>query len=295
MLELMIAIGLGLLIIAAGIQVFLSSTQSMRLQQSSANVQNSGLFGLDYLVRDIRRANIDSNSAAMTRDLLHGGVVLTAQNLSKNTAFTIDEKLLSRANIGPSNLAGDLKSDQLVIQYRNTVGSDFDCEGKQILPNQYVVQRYFLKQERAGTQASPLSEISLRCKSVVYDGDDIASLNLSGDGEMIIPNVDHLRILLVVAKDTTAPADGRMDTFSNVSLSEYLKLEDKPQIVAIKLGLLVRSPDTVSHGTSKSKFTILDLENKSLVATTQSQQYIRQILTQTVALRNGFGVKNSTE
>ena len=294
MLELLISVGLGLLIVAAGIQVFVNSSQSMRLQQSNANVQNSGLFGLDYIVRDVRRANIDSNSAAMTRDLLHGGVVLTKANLSNNTAVSVNEDLLSRSSIGPSNLK-DLKSDQLVVQYRNTVGSQFDCEGQQIFPNQYVVQRYFVHQESPATTTNPFPTLSLRCKSVTYTGSSISALDLSGAGSVVIPNVDHFRVLLTVAKDTTTPPDARMDTFTNVSLSEYMKLNDKPQIVAVKLGLIVRSPENVAQGTSATKFTLLDLENKALISEAERPQFVRQVLTQTVALRNGFGVKNSTE
>jgi type IV pilus assembly protein PilW len=49
---------------------------------------------------------------------------------------------MTQGNIGLSNLQ-DEKSDQLVIQYRNTIGNSFDCEGNQINLNAYVVERYF--------------------------------------------------------------------------------------------------------------------------------------------------------
>ncbi len=57
--------------------------------------------------------------------------------------------LLTKSSIGPSNF-NNLKSDQIVIQYKNTIGSQFNCEGVKVLPNQFVVQRYFLKEERQG-------------------------------------------------------------------------------------------------------------------------------------------------
>ena len=85
LIELMIALVLGLLIVAASIQVFVNANQSLAFQQSNANIQNSGLFGMDYIIRDLRRANIDSNSAAMTVDTLHGGVVFNNTNISKAT------------------------------------------------------------------------------------------------------------------------------------------------------------------------------------------------------------------
>lgn len=295
LIELMIALVLGSLIVAASIQVFMNANQSLAFQQSSANIQNSGLFGMDYIIRDLRRANIDSNSAAMTVDTLHGGVVFSNTNISKATmtnAETINA-LLTKSSIGPSNFK-NIKSDQIVIQYKNTIGSQFNCEGVKVLPNQFVVQRYFLKEEKAAAAAGEYRPLSLRCKATVYTGDSITSLDLSGDGEMLIPNVDHFRVLLGVARDN-AVKDGVMDEFIYVSPSEYTKLSDKPQIVSIQLGILVRSPETVSNGTELTKFTVLDLENKELLTDPDKSKYLRQVITQTVALRNGFGVKNQAE
>ena len=304
LIELMIALTLGLLIVAASIQVFITANQSLAFQQSSANIQNSGLFGMDYIVRDLRRANIDSNSAAMTRDTLHGGVVFNQGNLSQValTNQTAVEPLLTKSNVGPSNLK-NLNSDQIVIQYKNTIGSQFNCEGAKVAPNQFIVQRYFLKQEKdvAGNGYRPLS---LRCKAAVYTGDAITSLDLSGNGEMLIPNVDHFRVLLGVARDNeiknpagtiTQAKDGVMDDFLYVSPSEYIKLADKPQIVSIQLGVLVRSPETVAKGTDAAQFTVLDLTDKELREDVDKKKYLRQVIIQTVALRNGFGVKNKVE
>ncbi|WP_308912292.1 PilW family protein [Acinetobacter schindleri] len=295
LIELMIALVLGSLIVAASIQVFINANQSLAFQQSSANIQNSGLFGIDYIVRDLRRANIDSNSAAMTIDTLHGGIVFNNKNISKATMTDVGSinALLTKSSIGPSNFK-NLKSDQIVIQYKNTIGSQFNCEGVKVLPNQFVVQRYFLKEEKAAATADQYRPLSLRCKATVYTGDSATSLDLSGDGEMLIPNVDHLRVLLGVARDNPVK-DGVMDDFLYVSPSEYIKLIDKPQIVSIQLGILVRSPETVANGTELTKFTVLDLQNKELLTDPDKSKYLRQVITQTVALRNGFGVENRAE
>lgn len=305
LIELMVALLLGSLIVAASIQVFINANQSLAFQQSSANIQNSGLFGMDYIVRDLRRANIDSNSAAMTVDTLHGGVVFKSTNISNATMANMEavNALLTKSSIGPSNFKR-LSSDQIVIQYKNTIGSQYNCEGAQVLPNQFVVQRYFLKEEKAPLAKDQYRPLSLRCKAAVYTGDSITSIDLSGDGEMLIPNVDHFRVLLGVARDSdvkdasgavTEVKDGVMDEFIYVSPSEYLKLLDKPQIVSIQLGILVRSPETVANGTELTDFTVLDLTNKELLVDPNKSKYLRQVVTQTVALRNGFGVKNQAE
>ena len=304
LIELMIALVLGLIIVAAAVQVFITANRNLAFQQSSSNIQNSGLFGVDNLIRDLRRANIDSNSAAMTVDTLHGGVVFNQENLSNTTLDNKAdvESLLTKSNVGPSNFVG-LNSDQVVIQYKNTIGSQFNCEGVRIAPNQFVVQRYFLKEEKASENEDGYRPLSLRCKALAYTGDANTSFDLSGDGEMLIPNVDHFRVLLGVARDNeisakgvvTQAKDGVMDDFLYVSPTEYAKLPDRPQIVSIQLGLLVRSPETVANGTEANAFTVLDLSQRTLRTDKQNSKYLRQVITQTIAMRNGFGVKNKAE
>lgn len=307
LIELMVALVLGSLIVAASIQVFINANQSLTFQQSSANIQNSGLFGLDYIIRDVRRANIDSNSAAMTVDTLHGGIVFNSKNISNATLSNESalNALLTKSAIGPSNLKSS-NSDQLVIQYKNTIGSQFNCEGSKVLPNQFVVQRYFLKEEKTSATPDGYRPLSLRCKAVTYMGDSITNLDLSGDGEMLVPNVDHFRVLLGIARDNPVKVtnskgevnlvkDGVMDDFLYVSPTEYSKLTDKPQIVSIKLGLLVRSPEAVMNGTTTTTFSVLDVTNKELRTDPDKAKYLRQVITQTIALRNGFGVENKVE
>jgi prepilin-type N-terminal cleavage/methylation domain-containing protein len=139
LIELMIAITLGLLVSAVAIQLFLTSQRSITTQQGMMNLQNTTLFGLGTMVNDIRLANLNSSVPFVDDNVLYGGVVLSERNISANLAssppaFSIDENLLTRGAIGPTNLdikdADDniLGSDQLVIQYRVNTPNQFDCE-----------------------------------------------------------------------------------------------------------------------------------------------------------------------
>jgi type IV pilus assembly protein PilW len=60
LIELMVALVLGLLVSAAAVQLFTGSILSTRMQQANDELQNSGIFGLDYIVRDIRLANYEN-------------------------------------------------------------------------------------------------------------------------------------------------------------------------------------------------------------------------------------------
>lgn len=315
LLELMISLVLGLLISAAAIQIFILNQRSVTSQQSLMNIQNSAIFGLNTIVRDVRLANLRSSQPYMDDKILYAGIVLAPTNLSahytgtgaaKKLDFTIDENLLSRGEIRESNLDNQ-HSDQLVIQYKVTVPNQFDCEGKGVAIDTYVVQRYFLREDNQKNN-DPNKPLALACKATSYTETDSTTKQtlpgLSGLGEIIIQRVDHFSVLLEVANDgmekdcskkTTTPSeDGKLDCFSYMKINDYLKLTNspKPQIIAVKIGMLVRATD--SSGRDKffkdtHSFDVLQITSP-LKKDEKNDLYLRKVVTETIALRNGFGI-----
>lgn len=310
LIELMVALTLGLLISAAAIQLFMTSQKSVASQQGLMNLQNSSIFGLETMVRDIRQANLRGREPYIDDKTVAGGIVLTANNLStyKNAAgafaFTIDPTLLSNGDVGLSNLVG-LKSDQLVIQYRVNGPNHFDCEGNSIPANTHVVQRYFVRKDTKALANEPNEGLALACKATRYLNEDISTkttlTGLDGAGQIIIPRVDHFSVLLGVAKDGmnstctgTAAADVILDCFGYVDLETYKKLTTKPQIVSVKIAVLVRSIDTVGKNEFFDKNKVYKVLNREaiLIDHDRNDQYLRSVVSQTIALRNGFGIAN---
>lgn len=325
LIELMISLVLGLLVSAIAIQLFLTSQRSATTQQGIMNLQNSTMFGLGEVIKHIRLANLNASQPYINDKVLYGGVVLAGDNISnkRNTDgslnFAINNNLLTRGSIGPSNLK-DQKSDQLVIQYRVSTPNQFDCEGTELTSGDYVVERYFL---RADTNRNdPNEPLALACKAARYTETSAktnspSDLKLAGNGEMIIPRVDHFSVRLGVAYDgannncdaiTTSTTSGtppvtttknidpdtRLDCFSYMNIEAYRALTgEKPQIVSIQIGLLARSSDTV--GSNKffdpnQKYKILNVD-EILKVDDNNKLYLRSIVTQTIAIRNGFGIQ----
>ncbi len=73
LIELMIAMLLGLILIAGVINLFLASSQTYRLQEAMFRVQESGRFALDVMLRDLRDAGFQN---------------LLPINASRNTSIT---------------------------------------------------------------------------------------------------------------------------------------------------------------------------------------------------------------
>lgn len=162
LIELMVALVLGLLISAAAIQLFITSQNTFSLQQGGADVQDSSIFGLELMSRNVRMANYGGGRPVMNDFTPIGGIVLTSDpaaektrlgatlpltvNLQSvlNSGAVVKPALLTRgAGVTPLGSAANewngisnvsivggsvAQSAQLVIQYRAPQNM-FDCEG----------------------------------------------------------------------------------------------------------------------------------------------------------------------
>ena len=322
LVELMVSLALGLLVVAAAIQLFLTGQISLSLQKSMTEVQNNANFGLNYIVTDIRKSNLDATNAVVNDQTLYGGIVFTSQkNRAKNTSGAtpiiaspnihkdISANLLTRSaattetTLGLSNVAQ--KSDQLTIQFKpNRVGHD--CEGgiitsADIAANTYIVQRYFL---RPMDSLVGNTNLGLACDAGRYvpvanpetDANKTIVTGLGGNGEIIIRNVDYFYFLLGISDDET------VEKMSYISVANYMKAQTysagkvtpRYRVKSIKIGLLVRSAesagaDQVITERNKTNFKVLDQD----VILTTKNQYLREVITQTVAIRNGYGLRGT--
>ena len=211
------------------------------------------------------------------------------------------------------NSSGDtLLSDQLVVQYlpqytldNNGTPSDasddkyqggYDCEGNkleftQAQGVQYVVQRYFLRTDNNRASADSPA-LALACDAGYYpiSGSPTAIQRFGDAGEIIMKRVDYFHILLGVQTGT----DTASTRYQYLSIADYMaKTAPRPRIISVQVGALVRSLQSVGADSAikaDQQFTVLDRVVKNKPATNASQpKYIRQVVSQTVALRNALG------
>lgn len=292
LIELMIALALGLIVVAAAAMLFLTGVKSSQIQQGMADLQDNANFGLNYITQDVRLANLNTAGAAMNDTLVEGGIVLSQTNLNlpENVRSNVDDALLSQSDgdtvgsddawTGASNV--EQNSDQLVIQYKPAQTGGFDCEGREITTvDRIVIQRYFLRVDaNAGTgEGNPLS---LACDAGDYDDNDLTRY---GDaGEIIMKRVDHFRVLLNVSN---AAGNRRY-----IGIHEYMALTGtKPRILGVSLGVLARSGQSTGQEASTAQnnaFVVLD-QDVAIGENGNPQGFIRQVVTQEVAIRNALG------
>ncbi|WP_288433662.1 PilW family protein [uncultured Acinetobacter sp.] len=303
LIELMVAITLGLLITAAAIQLYLTSVTSFNVQKAMSNIQDSASFGVNYILDDVRKANLSASSAYINDQQANAGLLLTASNVSDQVSgkylLTLAETALTKSAVGDSNV--DQKSDQLTIRYQATQ-SDYDCTGKTLAAGTYVAQRYFVGSDKA-----------LRCVADQYmrngntitavDGKPKITLDLSGTGQIIIPSVDYMRIKVGYVKG----ALNNPTALNYVSVADYLDTaktpamtknidgisqQIKPYINVIQIGLLVQSNETAGNDVNvrnRNKKTFDVLGQSVALNSTNQDTRLRQVVTQTISLRNAMG------
>lgn len=332
LIELMLSLTLGLIITASAILLFLAGQKSLSMQQGVSDIQDNANFGLNYIVQDIRLANLNNTKAVINDQTAYGGVVLTSSvNADKDTSGTplsniyhqvslgnVGVSFLSGTNTGPSNVQvadSDVSSDQLVIQYvpqYTKVGTKweggYDCEGRALsfTDQQVVVQRYFLRADNNKNDNEPNESLALACAAGHYPVDPakpvapattppaMTMVNYGDAGEIIMKRVDHLRVLLNIQDDTvTPPAASRR----YISVEDYMALAaPRPRIVAVQLGILARSAQSVGAESSikdDQQFVVLDQTVTVKKPKAGSPKYIRQVVAQTIALRNVIGGRGS--
>ncbi|WP_216936061.1 PilW family protein [Acinetobacter sp. BY484] len=321
LIELMISLALGLIIMAAAIMLFLTGQKSSALQQGVANIQDDANFGLGYIAQDIRHTNLNSLNSGINDRTIQGGIVLTSSangfkdttvtpnvtysNLPENLiGTTVATNLLSSGATGLSNVQGE-SSDQLVIQYRpqyTRVGSNwvggFDCEGEEIkfpvmtggveTPLRIIVQRYFLREDTNKDSKEPNTALALACDAGWYSEsgtplpDKIESFG--NNGEVIMKRVDYFHVMLGIQNG---------ERLRYISINDYMALSaPRPRILSVQLGALVRSVQGVGNEPmikDDQEFQVLDKKVTVKVPTNTTSKYVRQVVSQTVALRNTFG------
>lgn len=359
LIELMIALTIGLMISAIAVQLFVTSQTNWAIQQAMHDMQESGNFGLEYIAKDIRKANLGALSAVADGGMMYGGIVLTQANLSKyvatstttsNNPTPFNVSLMSRSDglavgsgsawTGISNVVST-PSDQLTIQYKavQTLYSDeifaekkksgfsaaersaevgYDCQGvtitvDDVIKNTYIVQRYFLRKDNNALSTEPNAGLALACAAGRYTLDGIEAAktaeatspthayipqviqgSLAGSGDIVLSRVDHFHVLLGISEGTyTAPTRMRY-----VSIKQYLDLINgvalnaQPQIRSVQLGLLIRATNSSGSDvqvSDNSKFTLLDQQDLILKNSSSPDRYMRQVVTQSIALRNALG------
>lgn len=298
LIELMVALALGLLVIAAGLALFLNAQKTSNFQAGMSDVQQNSNFGLSMLTHDLRHANLNTPSSYKINNKVVGsGIVFSASNLPSAVSAGTDVKYFTIQGKAPdaTNAAVDHQSDQITIQFKPDVrgANQFDCEGTQIVANRTYVYRYYLDKLPNNQQIpGSLDRYGLYCDSGYYTDSSTSVQNIGAGGQLVLQNVDAFKIRFLVKEASTGH-------LRYMTINDYLgsmpatvtSESNYNNIGAIELGLLVTSAQSIGADqplNTKMTYTIAG-QTVTLKNNVNNGKYLRQDITQVVGIRNTLG------
>jgi len=275
LIELMISLTLGLVIMLAAMQLFVTNQIGFNLQRNMGNVQENGRFALDYINSTLRSAEYSvTDSDTIT------GIVTSAAELPGGTAALV--------TCNDCVTLGIDKSDQLVIRQliTDTMTNYRDCEGNSVpastkTDKYYVVNRYFVRADTESNSASALA-----CDGGYYKVGAAAMTNYNDAGVVLLSNIDSFQIQLGISA-LPVPDAGKRFPVRYVNFATYNAIAGtKPVISAVKVAVLVRSSEQAGadYGTP-SNVRVLD---KIVNGSDLQDKRVHRLFSSTVALRNAI-------
>lgn len=283
LIELIVALAIGLIVSAAALQLFTGGLITTKMQEASAELQDSGVFGVDYIARDIRLANFGNvNNPVLDTTTPNGGIIFTSGDPASGKANLqlkdVSAELLTKSG-GSSETSAS--SDQLTIMFQ-APNNMMNCEGRKVQANEYVIQRYFLRTDN--------NNLALACDANTPGSmvPSIAGLNDKNNGEVIMPRVDLVRFYIGAKVG---------NNFSYYTIEQFKKAvngatsPNVPRVVSIRMMVLVRSKDPITNKNIDPSKESFNFPDGVVTLKDKSTKYLRRLYTTNIALRNGLGEK----
>jgi len=289
LIELLVALAISMVIVIAAAAFFLGSSRSRDTQDAAGTLQENARFATDIITKSIQQAGYQNYiwstvGASMRREVsppADGEPDLRGYNNSA-AAGGADNGVHNRTANRVNN------SDTLIIRFQGSGagsgdGSMIDCRGKPLPePDLLVTRGFSIFEVRPG---STTVEPELRCK---YGS--TASGVLVFVAEPVVRGVESLQFMYGVDTDS----DTVIDRWRNAA--EVDAATQWPQVRAVRVGMVLRSPDRVTVTSSAAGTTTvaplgasfsqnLPAAPDSLVVDPKDGR-LRKVVTFTVNLRN---------
>ena len=313
LIELMIALVIGLLATGAMLKVYVDSSRLYRFNESLARIQENGRFGLEFIRRDARMAGFwGCNSAVdpvnqLTPDttlpdiLLNGYVtginddgpngsdsITFAQAASSSIEVTDEEGIgsaSSASSLVPAEEYRAWEADRELLIITDCVTADiFQYNSETELSKTYAAKSRIYRVQRIkyfiapGADPEQDSLHKLTCPAL---GD------CTGEGDEIVEGIENMQILF--GDDIDANDDG---TDGDGTANRYLPPKapglDMDKVISVRIFLLARSLND-NLTTEQSPYDFVDFTQPLLLPTKQfpsPDKRLRKEFTTTVALRN---------
>ena len=320
LVELMIALAIGLLVTVAMLKVYVDASRMYRFNEGLARVQENGRFALEFIRRDARVAGFWgcysdaalTNGVSATSDAYinvgAGHITGTSDDgLNSSDSITFRSATGSGALVtsGMSGSGGTITVDSASALATGTAALISDCENGDLFQITGISETALTHAAGTGANISPNLNKAYAAGARVYEarqatfcigqGADAAQPALrrlvnpepgqtcASNGDELLEGVENMQI--VYGEDTDADGDGANgDGTANRYVAFGASGLDIDRIVSVRISVLVRSINN-NLTTEPSPYTF----NGITVTPESTDKYLRKVFTTTVTLRNKAG------
>lgn len=284
LIELMVALLLGLLVSGAALQLYLTSQVSLGTQSAASQAQDKGRFAMDQILADLRRAG---ESPSDNAPISSQAVGLPSEVVIANTSWPASLTV-------PPDTDPVTGSNAFAVTYYSdpTLATPTDCNGFPTTITAGVSQVtniYFVAKASSYTTAHPI--MSLWC-----EGNGTVPTGISPSQELL-KGINVMRVLYGVDN----VVDGVLSPSRWISDPNSLNLVGPPvvqiPVVGARVAILVQSDNTmVNLPTQATSIQVLNCVVPSTCATSVnlSDGYLRRLFVGSTLLRNSLNPGNTT-
>jgi len=320
LVELMVALALGLLITVAMLKVYVDASRMYRFNEGLARVQENGRFALEFIRRDARVAGFWgcysdaplTNQISATSDAwldVAAGHITGTNDDGLNSADSITFRSATGSgtlvNTTMTAISGDVSVDSVATITSGMAVLISDCNNGDIFQVTGISGTSLAHAAGTNTNTSANLSKAYASGSRVYQaqqstfciapGADPSQPSLrrlinptsgqtcASNGDELIEGVENLQILY--GEDTDADSEGANgDGTANRYVPIGTASLDIDRVVSVRLSLLARSLNN-NLTTAPSPYTF----NGTAVTPGATDKYLRKVFTTTITLRNKAG------
>lgn len=306
LVELLIAITIGIVVLGALTVVYLSTGLSGRQSTAVARMNEDAATALSFIAPQLRmagfslpRKSVQPGSAMVDgvqkslpdRFFIGAGIRACDHGFASSTAATFADLSCSTASTGPAAFALRFESADpasTTDSQRELLPPNLDCLGRAIDASKYTVGElngvsYPLVESRFW--AAPNSSSGTSDLSCAGNGGTGSAVFRS---QPLVQHVEDMRLRFGVAKDgQSADVVQYLNTAAEVDALGGSTDQNWSRVVTVRLCLLMRSADPAPAGVGSN---YVDCNGGTV---TSSDSVIRRAYVQTIALRNRSGFAGS--
>jgi type IV pilus assembly protein PilW len=294
LVEILIAMFLGIFLIAGTIQVYFGSKQTYRMQDNLARLQENGRFALDYISRDIRMADswgcLKEGLAKVSNSnkTLYAGYAAGVDGIEGATTLISDELTLvgvaggkSAAVLSQTSTSGNITVASNINLKAKDVALVADCKQGDVFTVGSVAGKAVSQNVGGGQDVSK----NYGAKAFIYplkksryfiqksNGDSALYVSINNASpERLVEGVENMQILY---GEDTKDKDNTANYF--VPRDQVINMD---KVVSIRIHLLVASID------ANLTTAPVPYQFNGQASITPTDMRLRRVFSSTVAIRN---------